>query len=464
MEAGRMSEVAERLRRLSPEVRAALRRELEQLDEDVPGDLAAGEQQVADLLDRLQVRNRVVITGLGAITPLALNVQETWQGLLEGRSGIDYITQIDASNYPTRIAGEAKGFEASEYMDRKEARRMERFSHFAVAASSEALEDAGLELDRIDREQVGVLIGTAIGGLSATEQTVRGLIKGKRVSPFYLVTMVPNMAAFHVCHIYGLKGYNNTVTTACAAGVQAVGEAAEVIRRGDAQVMLAGGTESSDAEVGLAGFCAMRGLSTRNDEPQRASRPFDKDRDGFVCSEGCGILVLENLKHALARGAKIYAEVLGYSATSDAYNLAAPDPEAEGAARAIRWALENAGVSPQDVDYINAHGTSTPLNDAMETLAIKKVFGEHAYRVPVSSTKSMIGHLFGGAGAVETIVCALTIKHGVIHPTINYETPDPECDLDYVPNVAREATVDVALSNSFGLGGQDACLVVGRYR
>jgi len=459
-----MSEVAERLRRLSPEVRAALRRELEQVDESLPGDLAAGEQQVADLLDRLQVTNRVVITGLGAITPLALNVQETWQGLLDGRSGIDYITQIDASAYPTRIAGEAKGFEASEYMDRKEARRMERFSHFAVAASREALEDAGLDLDRIDREQVGVLIGTAIGGLSATEQTVRGLVKGKRVSPFYLVTMVPNMAAFHVCHLYGLKGYNNTVTTACAAGVQAVGEAAEVIRRGDAQVMLAGGTESSDAEVGLAGFCAMRGLSTRNDEPQRASRPFDKDRDGFVCSEGCGMLVLENLEHALARGAEIYAEVLGYAATSDAYNLAAPDPEAEGAARAIRRALENAGVSPQDVEYINAHGTSTPLNDAMETVAIKKVFGEHAYRVPVSSTKSMIGHLFGGAGAVETIVCALTIKHGVIHPTINYETPDPECDLDYVPNIAREAKVDVALSNSFGLGGQDACLVVGRYR
>jgi 3-oxoacyl-[acyl-carrier-protein] synthase II len=459
-----MSELAERLRRLSPEVRAALRRELERFDEEIPGEPSTAEKRDADLLNLLHRRNRVVITGMGAITPLALNVQETWQGLLQGRSGIDYITQIDASDYPTKIAGEVKGFEASDYMDRKEARRMERFSHFAVAASREALEDAALDLDRTDREQVGVLIGTAIGGLSATEQTVRGLIKGRRVSPFYLVSMVPNMAAFHVCHLYGLKGYNNTVTTACAAGVQALGEAAEVIRRGAAQVMLAGGTESSDAEVGLAGFCAMRGLSTRNDEPQRASRPFDKDRDGFVCSEGCGMLVLENLDHALARGAHIRAEILGYSATSDAYNIAAPDPEAEGAARAIRWALDNAGVSPQDVDYINAHGTSTPLNDAMETLAIKKVFGEHAYRVPLSSTKSMIGHLFGGAGAVETIVCALTIKNGVIHPTINYETPDPECDLDYVPNVAREAKVDVALSNAFGLGGQDACVVVGRYR
>jgi len=463
-EAERMSDLAEWLRRLSPEVRAALRWELDQLDQEPPGPASPGERELADLFGRLRARRRVVITGLGAVTPLALNVKETWQGLLEGRSGIDRITQIDASNYPTRIAGEVKGFEASDYMDRKEARRMERFSQFAVAAAKEALEDARLDLDAVGREQVGVLMGTAIGGLSATEETVRGLMVGKRVSPFYLVTMVPNMAAFHVCHIYDLRGYNNTVTTACAAGAQAVGEATEVIRRGAAQVMLAGGTESSNAEVGLAGFCAMRGLSTRNDDPQRASRPFDKDRDGFVCSEGCGMLVLENLEHALARGAHIYAEILGYSATSDAYNIAAPDPEAEGAARAIRWALEDAGVSPEDVDYINAHGTGTVLNDTMETLAIKHVFGEQAYRVPVSSTKSMIGHLFGGAGAVEAMVCALTIKHGVIHPTINYETPDPECDLDYVPNVAREAKVDVVLSNSFGLGGQDACLVVGRYR
>jgi 3-oxoacyl-[acyl-carrier-protein] synthase II len=346
----------------------------------------------------------------------------------------------------------------------KEARRMERFCQLAVAAAGEALADAQLGLEQTHPEQVGVLMGTAIGGLDATEQAVHSLLDGKPVSPFYLVTTVPNMAAFHVSHIYGLKGYNNTVTTACAAGSQAVGEAAEVIRRGAAQVMIAGGTESSSSELGLAGFSAMRGLSTRNDDPQGASRPFDKDRDGFVCSEGCGMLVLENLDHALGRGAHIYAEVLGYSATTDAYNLAAPDPEAEGAARAIRWALEDAGIGPEDVDYINAHGTGTVLNDAMETLAIKKVFGDHAYRVPVSSTKSMIGHLFGGAGAVETIVCALTIEHGIIHPTINYETPDPECDLDYVPNVAREAQVNVALSNSFGLGGQDACLVLGRYR
>jgi 3-oxoacyl-[acyl-carrier-protein] synthase II len=357
-----------------------------------------------------------------------------------------------------------KGFDPAQYMNFKKARRMDRFSQFAVAAAKEALDDAQLNLKEMDSEQVGVLIGSAIGGLDATDEAMRNLIAGKRISPFYLVTTVANMAAFHVCHIYGLRGFNNTVVTACAAGLQAVGEAAEVIRRGAAQVMITGGTESSSSELGLAGFTAMRGLSTRNDDPQGACRPFDRDRDGFVCSEGCGMLVLENLEHALRRGAHIYAEVLGYSATSDAYNLAAPDPEAEGAARAIRWALEDARIRSEEVDYINAHGTSTPLNDKMETLAIKKVFGEHAYQVPISATKSMIGHLFGGAGALAAIVCALTIEHGIIHPTINYETPDPECDLDYVPNVARKVEVETALSNAFGLGGQNACLVVGRYR
>lgn len=459
-----MLDVTQRLLQLPPDLRVALRRQLEALEGERSTVGALDEDGVGDLLAQLRIRRRVVITGMGAITPLALSVKETWAGLLQGRSGIDYLTRIDASEYPTRIGGEVKGFDPKEYMGFKEARRMERFSQLAVAATKEALEDARLAPDDVEPEQVGVLIGTAIGGLDATDEAMRNLFAGKRVSPFYLVSMVPNIAAFHVCHIYGLKGYNNTVTTACAAGVQAVGEATEVIRRGAARVMIAGGTESSDSELGLAGFTAMRGMSTRNDDPQGASRPFDRDRDGFVCSEGCGMLVLEDLEHALGRGAHIYAEVLGYSATSDAYNLVAPDPEAEGAVRAIRWALEDAGIGPQDVDYVNAHGTSTPLNDVMETLAIKKVFGEHAYRVPVSSTKSMIGHLFGGAGAVETIVCALTIEHGIIHPTINYQTPDPECDLDYVPNVAREAEVNVALSNSFGVGGQDACLVVGRCR
>jgi 3-oxoacyl-[acyl-carrier-protein] synthase II len=457
-----MLDFSRELRQLPLEVRMALRAQLQEMEGD-PLEAPFGEERVRRLLKQLRIRHRVVITGMGAITPLGLNVEDTWKGLVEGRSGIGLLSRIDASNYPTRIGGEIDGFDPTLYMGYKEARRMERFCQFAVAATKQALDDAGLRLEESDPEQIGVLIGTAIGGLDATDEAVRNLVAGKRISPFYLVTMVPNIAAFHVSHVYGLKGYNNTVTTACAAGLQAVGEAAEVVRRGAAQVMIAGGTESSSGELGLAGFSAMRGLSTRNDDPQGASRPFDKDRDGFVCSEGCGMLVLENLEHALARGARIHAELLGYSATSDAYNLAAPDPEAEGAARAIRWALEDAGLGPKDVDYINAHGTGTILNDAMETLAIKKVFGEHAYRVPISSTKSMIGHLFGGAGAVETIVCALTIERGVIHPTINYKTPDPECDLDYVPNVAREAEVCVALSNSFGLGGQDACLVVGRY-
>jgi 3-oxoacyl-[acyl-carrier-protein] synthase II len=458
-----MPDFSTQLRQLPPEVRAALRRQLEEMDVATSEVSVFDEEGLRGVLPQLRIRQRVVITGMGAITPLGLNVRDTWQGLIEGRSGIDLLTKIDASKYPTKIGGEVKDFDPKEYMGFKEARRMERFCHLAVAAAGEALGDAQLRTEWMDPEQVGVLMGTAIGGLDATDEAVHNLIEGRQVSPFYLVRTVANMAAFHVSHTYGLKGYNNTVTTACAAGVQAVGEAAEVIRRGAAQVMVTGGTESSASELGLAGFSAMRGLSTRNDDPQGACRPFDKDRDGFVCSEGCGMLVLENLDHALRRGAHIYAELLGYSATTDAYNLATPDPEGEGAARAIRWALEDAGVGPDDVDYINAHGTGTVLNDAMETLAIKKVFGEQAYRVPVSSTKSMIGHLFGGAGAVETIVCALTIEHGVIHPTINYHTPDPECDLDYVPNVARKAQVKVVLSNSFGLGGQDACLVVGRY-
>lgn len=458
-----MSALREKLRELPSEVRIALRRELEAIGEEVSGRASVAESKVDELLARLRVRNRVVITGMGAITSLALNVKETWEGLLEGRSGIDFLTRIDVRDYATKFGGEVKDFDPVEYMDFKETRRMERFSHFAVAGTKEALEDAQMDIEEVGPEEVGVVMGTAVGGLNATDQAVRNLLSGRRISPFYLVTMVTNMAAFHICHLYGLKGYNNTVTTTCAAGAQAVGEAAEVIRRGAAQVMVAGGTESSNAEVGLAGFMAMRGMSTHNDDPQGACRPFDKDRDGFVAAEGCAILILENLDHALGRGAHIYAEVLGYAATSDAYNLVAPDPQAEGAARVMRWAIQDAGVRSEDIDYINAHGTGTPLNDAMETLAIKRVLGEHAYRVPISSTKSMIGHPFGGAGAVEAMVCALTIEHGAIHPTINYETPDPECDLDYVPNVAREADVEVALSNSFGLGGQNACLVMGKY-
>jgi 3-oxoacyl-[acyl-carrier-protein] synthase II len=414
-----MSALKEKLRELPVEVRIALQRELEAIEEEAPGGAALDDAKVDELLTHLRVRNRVVVTGMGAITPLALNVEETWAGLLEGRSGIDYLTLLDPSKYTTKFGGEVKGFDPANYMNFKKARRMERFCHFAVAATKEALEDAQLRIEEVGPEQVGVLMGTAIGGLNATDRAVRNVLAGKRVSPFFVVTMPTNMAAFHICHLYGLKGYNGTVTTACAAGVQALGEATEVIRRGAAQVMVAGGTESATAEVGLAAFASTRGISTRNDDPQAACRPFDKDRDGFVPAEGCGILILENLDHALGRGAHIYAEILGFSATSDAYHLAAPDPEAEGAVRAIRWALRDARVKPEDIDYINAHGTSTILNDITETLAIKKVFGEHAYRVPISSTKSMIGHLFGAAGAVEAIVCALTIEHGIIHPTIN---------------------------------------------
>ncbi len=474
-----MSNLRDRLRRLSPRARAALHRELAEWEagemvEEVNWDEGL-EELVSELLEETQPQPegrrrekrepaRVVITGMGALTPLGLSVEETWKGLVAGRSGIGYLTRIDTSEFPAKIGGEVWGFDPTQYMEPKEARRMEPFSQYAVAATAMALQDAGLTIDPKEAPQVGVLIGTAIGGIGATEEACkRYFIEKKRVSPFYLVSMIPNIAAFYIALLYGLEGYNNTVTTACAAGAQAVGEAAEVIRRGAAQVMVAGGTEGSPAQVGLAGFVAMGALSARNDDPQGASRPFDKERDGFVPSEGCGILILENLEHALRRGARIYAEVLGYSATSDAYHMAQPDPEARGATRAILWALADAGVSPEDIDYINAHGTATPLGDIMETLAIKKAFGEHAYGVPISSTKSMIGHLFGGAGAVEAIVTALTIYHGVIHPTINYHTPDPDCDLDYVPNVARRGEVRMALSNSFGLGGQDVCLVLGRY-
>lgn len=409
---------------------------------------------------------RVVITGLGAITPLALTVRETWESLLAGRSGVAHITRFDASEFPVRIAAEVKGFDPKKYMNFKEARRMARCSQFAIATAQEAIADAQLPQPFVDEERVGVLVGCTIGGFEQAVENIdifrqKGLA---RVSPFGLTASLPNMPSHHVSQTFQAKGYINTVTTACATGTQAVGEAAEVIRRGAADVIICGGVEAVIHFANFAGFIAMRAISARNDEPERASRPFDKDRDGFVIGEGCGILVLESLPHALQRGAHIYAEVLGYSASSDAFHVAAPDPEGAGAVRAMRWALADAGVTPEEVDYINAHGTSTPLNDVIETKAIKEVFGDHAYRVAISSTKSMIGHTLAAAGAIEAIACALTIEEGVIHPTINYETPDPECDLDYVPNQARRAEVNIVLSNSFGLGGQNACLVLGKYR
>jgi 3-oxoacyl-[acyl-carrier-protein] synthase II len=414
---------------------------------------------------------RVVITGMGAITPLGLNVEDTWRGMAEGRSGVDYITQFDASHFPTSFAAEAKNFDPTQYMPRKEARRIARATQFSLAASMQAMADAGLErfaelaLQNGLAQRSGVLLGTSYGGFAAAEYAIRdyhnrGL---SRVNPFALAASLPNMVTSHVCLHYNIQGYTNTICTACASGTQAVGEAAEVIRRGKTDLMLAGGVEGVITEVVLAGFTAMRAISTRNDDPAGACRPFDAERDGFVIGEGAAVFVLERLPRALERGARIYAEVLGYSSSADTYHMAQPDPQGKYAQLAMRWSLEDAGVALDEVDYINAHAPGTPLGDAAETVAIKGLFGERAYDIPISSTKSMIGHALGGAGAIEALACIQTIRTGIIHPTINYHTPDPACDLDYVPNVARQSDVRVALSNSFGLGGQNACLVLGRF-
>lgn len=411
---------------------------------------------------------RVVITGMGGLTCLGNSVAEFWQGCVEGRSGIDYITLIGPEvymKYPIHIAGEVRGFQPTDYMDRRDARRMARFSQLAVAATHQAVEDAGLDLGHVDPERVGVLIGNGIGGLPNTDEAMRTILSrgGMRVDPFYLPKMLPNMAAAQVSMIFGAKGFSNTIITACAASTQALGEARDVIRLGRAEVMLAGGSEAGISELGLSGFSVMRALSTRNDVPQKASRPFDAGRDGFVAAEGAAMLVLESLEHARARGAHILAELAGYAACNDGYHLVAPRPDGEGAIRTMRWALEDAGLQPEEVEYINAHGTSTPLNDLSETLAIKAVFGEHAYRVPISSTKSMIGHAMGASGALESLACVMTLQSGIIHPTINQEQPDPQCDLDYVPNEARRADARTILKNSFGFGGQNACLVFKRF-
>lgn len=416
---------------------------------------------MATALVRPDGRKRVVITGLGAVTPVGLSVPEYWESLVAGKPGVGPITHFDPSAYPCRIAAELKGFDPKNYMDARDARRMARFSQVAVAAAVEAVAASGLKLETEDRDRIGVLMGNGNGGLPTVEAEVRTILQrgGDKVSPFLMPMELPNMAAAQVSLRFGLRGYNSTVITACAASSQSLGEALEVIRRGAADVMVAGGTEAGISEIALAGFSQLRALSTRNDEPERASRPFDRDRDGFVAAEGAGMLILESLEHALRRDAPILAELSGYGATADAFHLVAPDEDGRGAARAMQLALEDAGLSPADVDYINAHGTSTPLNDLTETLAIKRLFGELAYHIPVSSTKSMIGHMLGGAGAVEAVACVKTLLEGVIHPTINYETPDPACDLDYVPNVARRQQVRTVLSNSFGFGGQNACLV-----
>jgi beta-ketoacyl-acyl-carrier-protein synthase II len=410
---------------------------------------------------------RVVITGLGALSPLVLTVPELWDGLVAGRSGIATITQFDPEDMPTRFAGEVKGFEPTRWINFKEARRMGRATQMAVAAAHEAMADAGFEavLPEDLQEETGVYIGTAYGPFDKADEEMQAFAKKgwRGVSPFALSSPLASMPAFHVSLMTQAKGPIGTPINACAAGTQAIVEASEYIRRGHAQLMICGGVEGSIHRYGIAGFSAMRALSTRNDAPERASRPFDKDRDGFILSEGAGLVVLESLEHALARKARIYAEVLGGASSADAYHVAAPDPKGAGAVRAMKRALRDAGVTITAVNYINAHGTSTPLNDFTETLAIKTVFGEQAYSVPISSTKSMIGHAMGGAGALEAIACVKTLETGTVHPTINYETPDPECDLDYVPNNARQVNPQVVLSNSFGLGGNNACLVLAQY-
>ncbi len=410
-------------------------------------------------------RRRAVITGMGALTPLGESVDAFWDGLVAGRSGAGPMTLADASAYPTKIAAEVTGFDPEQYIERRDARRMSRFSQFAVAATRQALADAGIDEDDVDGERMAVVLGNGNGGYPDIEAGMRLLMKegGDRLSPFFFPMTLPNMAAANVSRLFGAKGPCMTVTTACAASTQSIGDAVELVRRGAADVVITGGTEAGISELGLAGFCAMRALSTRNDDPAAASRPFDAHRDGFVPAEGAGVLIVEALDHALARGAQVLAEVVGFGASSDAYHQFQPDEEGLGASRAITWALEDAGLAPDGIDYVNAHGTSTPLNDAAETKAIKKAFGEAAYAVPISSTKSMIGHALGGAGGMEAVACVQSIRTGVIHPTINYETPDPGCDLDYVPNVARRAPVRTVLSNSFGFGGQNACLVFQAY-
>jgi len=411
-----------------------------------------------------QLKHRVVVTGMGVVTALGSDLDTFWSNLVAGKSGVSRIESFDASEFPTQIAAEIKDFNPEAYMDKKEARRMDRFVQLAVAASTLAMRDAGLEPGtNIDPERVGVMVGSGIGGLSTWEEQHTILLeKGpKRVSPFFIPMMIANMASGQISMITGAKGPNSTAVTACATGTHSIGDSFKLIQRGDADAMICGGAEAAIRPTGIAGFCAMRAMSTRNDEPEKASRPFDIDRDGFVMGEGSGVLVLESLEHALKRGAPIYAEVIGYGMSGDAYHMTEPDPD--GAARCMKRALKDAGIEPEAIDYINAHGTSTPIGDRSETTAIKLAFGDHAYKLAVSSTKSMTGHLLGAAGGIEAVILALTLKNGVIAPTINLENPDPECDLDYVPNAARKADVRTALSNSFGFGGHNATIVMRKY-
>jgi len=411
------------------------------------------------------MERRVVITGVGAVTPLGIGVEKSWESLCQGESGIGVVTRFDASSFRTRIAGEVKEFNPLDFMENKLVRRGDRFIHFALAATRMAVEDSGLTINASNSERVGVSVGTAMGGIETIEKNHQLLLQGARqqISPFFVPSFLCNMAPGQIAIQFGARGVNMCSVTACASGTQAIGNAFRVIQRGEADVMIAGGAEAAISPLVFAGLDVIKVMSARNDEPEKASRPFDRDRDGFVISEGAGIVILEELQSALNRGAKIYGEVLGYGLNSDAYHITAPDPDGRGAASCMRMALKDAGISSAQVDYINAHGTSTVLNDLSETLAIKSVFGERSKKIPISSNKSMIGHLWAGAGVVEAIFSLLTIIHGIIPPTINYETPDPECDLDYVPNVARRAEVKIALSNSFGFGSTNASLIFGKF-
>ncbi|MCS6787380.1 MAG: beta-ketoacyl-ACP synthase II [Thiobacillaceae bacterium] len=409
-------------------------------------------------------RRRVVVTGLGIISPIGNTVEEAWASLVAGRSGITRITRFDASAFASQVAGEVKGFDVTRYLSAKDARRMDVFIHYGLAAGIDALRDSGLEVNDTNRERIGVSIGSGIGGLPMIEDTHRTFIAdgARKISPFFIPGAIINMISGHLSILHGLHGPNLAMVTACATGTHAIGESARIIERGDADVMIAGGAESTVCPLAIGGFGAARALSTRNDDPAGASRPWDRGRDGFVLGEGAGVLVLEEYEHAKARGARIYCELIGYGRGADAYHMTAPTEDGSGAARCMNAALRDAGINPDEVDYINAHGTSTPLGDIAETKAIKLSFGSHAHKLMVSSTKSMTGHLLGAAGGVEAVFTALTLARGVVPPTINLTDPDPECDLDYVPNTAREARVEVALSNSFGFGGTNGTLIFRR--
>jgi 3-oxoacyl-[acyl-carrier-protein] synthase II len=409
-------------------------------------------------------KRRVVVTGIGAVTPLGNDAETTWNHIIEGVSGIGPVTRLNADDFPAKVAAEVKEFNVENFIDKKDARKMDRFTHYAVAASLMAVKDSRLEINDENAPRVGVWIGSGIGGMETFEQQHETFMNRgyRRVSPFFVPMMIPDMATGQVSITLGARGFNSCTVTACATGTNSIGDAFKVIQRGDADVMVTGGAEAPITKMSFAGFCANTALST-NQDPQKASRPFDKNRDGFVMGEGAGIVVLEELEHALARGAKIYAEIVGYGATGDAYHITAPAPEGEGGARAMKMALDDAGLSPEEIGYINAHGTSTEYNDKYETMAIKAVFGEHAYKLAVSSTKSMTGHLLGAAGGIEAIFTVLALQEGILPPTINLDSPDPECDLDYVANEARRQQVNAAISNSLGFGGHNATIAFRKY-